>query len=255
MRLAIFLLGTIVGSFLNVVIYRLPRGQSIVSPPSFCPTCKKPIRYYYNIPIVSYVLLKGRCRECKSKISIRYPIVELLSGLIFYLLYSAKGLGLEFIASIIFVSLIIAISFIDMDFKIIPDVLSIGGLFTGLFLAYFRNPYFHFKDGLLGALLGGGILFLIGFIYELLTKREGMGIGDVKLLAMIGSFLGMRGAIFSLIAGAFFGTVVGIVLILKKGKDLKYAIPFGPFLSLGSLLFVFYGDNIIWWIVRTVFTR
>ncbi|MCX7857615.1 MAG: prepilin peptidase [Deltaproteobacteria bacterium] len=250
-----FLVGLAVGSFLNVVIYRLPRGRSIISPGSFCPKCETPIKFYNNIPVLSYLFLKGRCKNCNSNISLRYPIIELLTGILFYFLFDQKGLGLEFVVSVFFVSLLITISFIDLDFQIIPDVLSIGGLFVGLFLSFFRNPHFYFKDSIYGALVGGGILFIIAYGYELLTKREGMGFGDVKLLAMIGSFTGVRGALFSLISGSLFGTILGLFLIYVKGKDLRYAIPFGPFLSMGALCFIFFGDNFIWWISKTIFSR
>lgn len=252
-KLVFFFLGLAIGSFLNVLIYRLPRGRSIVSPGSFCPKCEKPIRFYDNIPLISYILLRGRCRNCGSPISLRYPAVEVLTGGLFYLLVGLKGLSAELLALIVLIGLLIAISLIDLDFQIVPDLLSIGGLLMGLGFSFFRNPHFYFRDALYGVLVGGGVLFLIAFGYELITKREGMGFGDVKLLAMIGSFLGVRGAIFSLIAGSFFGTIVGVALMVVKKKDLKYAIPFGPFLSLGALCFIFFGDNIIWWISKIIF--
>lgn len=250
-----FVLGLIVGSFLNVVIYRLPRGKSIISPRSFCPQCDKPIRYYDNIPLVSYILLKRKCRECGAIISVRYPLVELLTGFIFYSLYSMRGISFELFVLLVFVSLLIAVSFIDIDFKLIPDVLSLGGLVIGLIFSPFRSPYISFKDSLYGALLGGGILFAIATIYELVRKMEGLGFGDVKLLAMIGSFLGIRGALFSLIAGSFFGTIAGFVLILIQKGDLKSAIPFGPFLALGALIFIFFGDYLTWLVLRVIFAK
>lgn len=252
-RISFFLLGLVVGSFLNVVIFRLPRGKSLIFPSSFCPFCETKIKYYDNIPLLSYLILGGKCRTCKSKIPARYPLVEFLTGYLFFALYSLKGLSLELFALLIFLCILVCVSFIDIEFKLIPDVLSLGGLGAGLILSFFRNPHFHFKDSLYGAITGGGILFAIAYLYEILKKREGMGMGDVKLLSMIGSFLGTKGALFSLIAGSFFGSVVGFVLIGIKKKDLGYAIPFGPFLSLGAAIFVFYGDYLSWVVLRLIF--
>jgi len=246
-----FLLGSVVGSFLNVCIYRLPREKSIVHPPSACPGCEKPIRFYDNIPIVSYILLKGTCRDCGAKISIRYPIVELLTGILYVTLLREFGLTFELAVFLLFVSLLVIISFIDLDFRIIPDILSIGGLVAGFILAiprpFFKylSPKFGILDSLYGILVGGGILFAIAWIYEFFTKREGMGGGDIKLLGMIGAFCGIKGVVFSLVSASFIGTLVGIPLILAKGRDTKYAIPFGPFLSLGALIYVYRGDSLI----------
>ncbi|NLW36352.1 prepilin peptidase [Syntrophorhabdus aromaticivorans] len=246
-----FLLGSVVGSFLNVCIYRLPREKSIVHPPSSCPGCEKPIRFYDNIPIVSYILLKGTCRDCGAKISIRYPIVELLTGILYVTLLREFGLTFELAVFLLFVSLLVIISFIDLDFRIIPDILSIGGLVAGFILAiprpFFKylSPKFGILDSLYGILVGGGILFAIAWIYEFFTKREGMGGGDIKLLGMIGAFCGIKGVVFSLVSASFIGTLVGIPLILAKGRDTKYAIPFGPFLSLGALIYVYRGDSLI----------
>lgn len=251
MAILVFLLGSVIGSFLNVVIYRLPREKSIVKPASACPGCGKPIRFYDNIPIISYVLLRGNCRACNANISIRYPIVELITGILFLLLYRELGLTFELLVFIVFVSLLIAISFIDLDSWIIPDVLSIGGVITGFLLAVIRpffrymDPKFGMLDSLYGILLGGGILFAIAWLYELFTKREGMGGGDIKLLGMIGAFCGIKGVIFSLISASLIGTIVGIPIMIAKGRDTKYAIPFGPFLSLGALVYVFKGEALI----------
>ncbi len=241
----IFILGAIVGSFLNVCIYRLPREKSIIRPPSSCPSCEKPIRFYDNIPIISYLLLKGKCRQCSVHISIRYPVVEFITAFLFFFLFRKFGLSFDFFVNVFFVSILVAISFIDFDFQIIPDVLSIGGLIVGFFLAFFRKPLFLYQDSLYGILLGGGILFVIAYGYQLLRKREGMGGGDIKLLGMIGAFCGIQGVIFSLMAGSLLGTAVGIPMMLIKGEDSKYAIPFGPFLSLGALIFLFFGETMI----------
>ncbi len=257
----IFIFGLIVGSFLNVCIYRMPRDKSIVYPPSSCPNCEKPIKFYDNIPIVSYFFLRGKCRQCGSKISIRYPLVELLTAVLFLMLYRKVGLSFELFVGVIFVALLVVISFIDLDFQIIPDILSIGGLVVGVLLAIVRPvflylyPKFGFLDALYGVLIGGGVLFVIAYGYQLITKREGMGGGDVKLLAMIGSFCGIKGVIFSLMAGSLLGTVVGIPLMLIKGQGTKYAIPFGPFLSIGALVYIYAGENLIYGFTNILLRR
>jgi leader peptidase (prepilin peptidase)/N-methyltransferase len=249
----VFVFGAVIGSFLNVCIYRIPRSKSIVKPNSFCPKCEKPIEFYDNIPIVSYILLGGKCRHCSTKISKRYPFIELLTAILYLIFYRKLGLTFELFVTLLFVTLLMAITFIDLDFQIIPDVLSIGGLVAGLVLAIFRpmlsylDPKFGFLDGLYGVLIGGGVLFVIAYGYQLITKREGMGGGDIKLLAMIGAFIGLKGVIFSLVSGSLFGTIVGIPLMLIKKEDTKYAIPFGPFLSLGALLYLLWGNIFVFY--------
>ena len=255
LNIVVFIFGGIIGSFLNVCIYRLPRNKSIVVPSSFCPVCEKPIKFYYNIPFISYFLLKGRCDNCGKPIPMRYPLVEFITAILFLLLYKNYGLSMELLINMLFISLLIAISFIDFDFKIIPDVLSIGGLLTGFALAFFRRPLFSYRDALYGIIIGGGILFAIAFTYQLFTKREGMGGGDIKLLAMIGAFCGLKGVMFSLLAGSFIGILVGIPMMLIKGKDTKYAIPFGPFLSSAALLFLFMGDRLVYGFINIVSGR
>ena len=254
----VFVFGAVIGSFLNVCIYRIARSKSIVKPNSFCPNCEKPIEFYDNIPVVSYILLGGKCRHCGNKISKRYPFIELLTALLFLMFYRKLGLTFELFIAVLFISLLIVITFIDLDFQIIPDVLSIGGLVAGLILAVFRplflylDPKFGFLDALYGVLIGGGVLFAIAYGYQLITKREGMGGGDIKLLAMIGAFIGYKGVIFSLISSSALGTIVGIPLMLAKKKDTKYAIPFGPFLSLGALVYLFKGDVLIHFVVDVI---
>jgi leader peptidase (prepilin peptidase) / N-methyltransferase len=245
MDILAFILGSIIGSFLNVCIYRLQEGGSIVFPGSFCPHCRKPIRFYDNIPMVSYLLLRAKCRKCGESISARYPLVELLTALLFVFLYRRFGLTAELPVNMIFTALLLVISFIDFDSQIIPDALSLGGLAAGFLLSFVR-PFFGVLDAVYGILLGGGILFVIAYGYQLVAKREGMGGGDIKLIAMIGAFCGIKGVIFSIMSASFIGTIVGIPLMLIKGRDTKYAIPFGPFLSLGSLIFLFAGDRIIY---------
>lgn len=256
-----FVLGAVIGSFLNVVIHRIPRDQSIVRPGSSCPSCGSAIRFYDNIPLVSYIVLRGRCRRCGTHISLRYFLVELISALIFAACFHVFGFSFELPVALVFVMLLIAISFIDLDFMIIPDIMSLGGLLLGIALSFFRReplflesfvgsfahvPFLNSSlNSLVGVILGGGLLFAIAKSYELLRKKEGMGGGDVKLLGMIGAFCGIKGVVFSLIAGSFIGTAVGIPLMLIKRQGTQYAVPFGPFLSLGALLYAVAGDSII----------
>jgi leader peptidase (prepilin peptidase)/N-methyltransferase len=242
--IVVFIFGAVIGSFLNVCIYRMPRSKSIVRPGSSCPACEKPIKFYDNIPIMSYVILGGKCRHCGTKISLRYPFVELLTAAIFLMIYRRWGLSYELFIQMFFVSLLVAVTFIDYDFQIIPDILSIGGLIAGIAISFIR-PNFRFLDALYGVLLGGGVLFVIAYGYQLITKREGMGGGDIKLLAMIGAFTGLKGVIFSLIGGSIIGTLVGIPLMFIKKENTQYAIPFGPFLSLSAAIYLFKGNGIM----------
>ena len=254
-----FILGAIIGSFLNVCIFRIPRDKSIVRPGSSCPGCGAPIRFYDNIPLISYlIILRGKCRKCGEPISIRYAAVELLTALLFAAIVALFGLSVDAAAALIFACILIVISFIDLEFQIIPDIFSLGGLLLGMILSFVRTPPFFGQEilvpfgslpailqSLLGVLLGGGILYAIARLYEVVRKAEGMGGGDIKLLAMIGAFCGITGVVFSLVAGSIVGALVGLPLMLIKGKDTKYAVPFGPFLSLGALLYVFAGDTLI----------
>ncbi len=236
--------GAIIGSFLNVCIYRLPRDLSIVRPGSSCPHCNSSIRFFDNIPILSYAILWGKCRKCKAPISPRYAIVEALAAALFVFLYLTIGLAVELPILMLFVALLIVISFIDLEFQIIPDVLSIGGVIVGFLLSFLR-PTFTFLDSLYGIFLGGGLLYAIAWGYQFITKREGMGGGDIKLLGMIGAFCGVKGVLFSLFAGSLIGAIVGIPLMLFQRKGLTYAVPFGPFLSGAALIYVFAGQRIV----------
>ena len=244
--IVVFIFGAAIGSFLNVCIYRIPRKKSLIRPPSSCPACGRPIRFYDNIPLVSYLLLRGKCRDCGAGFSFRYFLVELITAVIFMMIYRRWGFSYEFFIQTFFVAVLIVISFIDYDFQIIPDILSIGGMVAGILIAFVR-PGFRVMDAVYGVLIGGGVLFVIAWGYQLITKREGMGGGDIKLLAMIGSFSGLKGVIFSLIGGSIIGTLVGIPLMLLKGKDkgTQYAIPFGPFLSLAAVVYLFMGPGVI----------
>jgi len=243
------LLGAIVGSFLNVCILRLPKEESIITPGSHCPHCKKPIAFYDNIPLVSYFILRGKCRHCKKKISLQYPIVEGITALSSLLLFIKFGPSLPYLLYFAFVSSLIVITGIDLSHQIIPDLISLPGIGVGLLGSLLFLPL-TFLNSLFGVLLGGGSLFLVATLYQWLFKREGMGGGDVKLLAMIGSFLGWKAVILTILLGSLIGSITGIVIILLKGKDFKYAIPFGPFLSLSAVISLFYQNEIISWYLQ-----
>jgi leader peptidase (prepilin peptidase)/N-methyltransferase len=241
--------GALVGSFLNVCIYRLPKEESIVWPGSHCPHCNNPIKHYDNIPLISYMLLKGKCRHCHGPISIQYPLVEGITALGSLILFVKFGPSLTFLIYFSFVAALIVITVIDLYHQIIPDVISLPGIGVGL-LASLVLPQFTFFDSLIGFLVGGGSLFLVATLYQWLFKREGMGGGDVKLLAMIGAFLGWKAVILTILLGSLVGSITGIIVMVSKGKDFKYAIPFGPFLSLGAVIALFYQNEIISWYLR-----
>jgi leader peptidase (prepilin peptidase) / N-methyltransferase len=238
--------GAMVGSFLNVCIFRLPKEESIIWPGSHCPHCKKPIKFYDNMPLISYILLGGKCRYCKGGISPQYPLVEGITALSSLFLYVKFGPSVDYFIYFILVAALIVITVIDLYHQIIPDVISLPGIGVGL-LASLINPHITFLDSLIGVLLGGGSLFLVATLYQWLFKREGMGGGDVKLLAMIGAFLGWKAVILTILLSSLIGSITGILIMILKGKDFKYAIPFGPFLSLGAVIALFWGENLISW--------
>jgi leader peptidase (prepilin peptidase)/N-methyltransferase len=244
----IFILGLIVGSFSNVCIYRIPRNESIIYPASHCPNCRSNISPKDNIPLLSYLLLKGRCRNCKSKIPIQYPIVEFLSGLIYLIIYLIYGLNIQSLIYIILSSALIIIAFIDLNEQIVPDEISLPGIVIGFIISFFV-PYISFINSALGVLVGGGIILIIGLAGSVIFKKEAMGGGDVKLAAMIGAFLGWRYIIISLFLGFFLGALAGIILILSKIKSREDVVPFGPFIVLGSLITILWGDKIISWYI------
>jgi leader peptidase (prepilin peptidase)/N-methyltransferase len=229
----LFVVGAAVGSFLNVIIYRLPEDKSIILPASHCPTCSHAIRFYDNIPLISYLFLKGRCRNCSESISLRYPLVEMLTAILSLMVYWKFGLSAQYLCAFLFTCSLIVITFIDLDHQIIPDVISLPGI-----PVFFLAAVFVMK---IRFLIGGGVLYGVAFFYELITKREGMGGGDIKLLAMIGAFLGWHSLLFILLVSSLTGAAVGITIMLVKGRDMKYAVPFGPFLSLGAIAYLFFG--------------
>jgi len=242
----IFILGLIVGSFCNVCIYRIPKNESIIYPTSHCPKCRTTIKPVDNIPLLSYILLKGRCRNCGSKISIQYPIVELLTGMIYLIIYLIYGLSIQSLIYIILSSALIIIAFIDLNEQIVPDVISLPGIGVGLILSFFV-PYLSFINSALGVVVGGGIILIIALVGSMIFKKEAMGGGDVKLAAMIGAFLGWRYTIISLFLGFFLGALAGIFLVLSKIKSKEDMVPFGPFIALGSLITLLWGEKIIAW--------
>ena len=232
----LFLLGAAVGSFLNVCIHRIPEGKSIVRPPSHCPSCGRAIRVHDKIPILSYLILRGRCRDCGWRIPIQYPLVESMGGLSLLALFLKFGWSLKVPIYFVFLSSLIVIAFIDARRGIIPDRVSLPILLIGLLLSPFHLGLW---EAFLGAVTGGSLLFLIGTAYYHTTGREGMGGGDVKLLAMIGAFLGWKGALLSLFLGSLVGSMVGISMALWKGGEIgKTTVPFGPFLSLGAVVYL-----------------
>ena len=241
-----FVLGSVIGSFLNVCIYRIPAGESIVHPPSRCPACGSGIRWYQNVPVLSYMLLGGKCASCRIRISLRYPLVEALTGVLFVLVFHHFGLQCATLVYWLFAAALVTITFIDLDHQIIPDVISLPGIAVG-FLCSFAVPWLSWTDSLLGILAGGGSLYLVAVVYELLTRKEGMGGGDIKLLAMIGAFLGWKAILPIIFISSFMGTLVGVPVMLLKKADGKLAIPFGPFLAAAALFYLFWGPAIINW--------
>ncbi|MCG6917163.1 MAG: prepilin peptidase [Deltaproteobacteria bacterium] len=246
LALWVFAVGAAVGSFLNVCIVRLPKGLSLVKPGSHCPSCQSPIRFYDNIPLLSYLILRGKCRKCKASISPRYFLVEGLSGLNGLALFRTFGLSPELLVYFIFFSALLVIIFIDLDTWTIPDLITLPGIVAGV-AASFLLPNVNLWQSLLGLLAGGGVLFLVAMGYQLLRKREGMGGGDIKLLAMIGAFLGLPGVIYTLFASSLAGSLVGVLFMFRDKSGGGTKIPFGPFLALGAMTYVFWGPPLIHW--------
>lgn len=248
----VFFFGMCVGSFMNVCIFRLPDPEkSIVRPRSMCPNCNTMIPLYDNIPMLSYILLRRSCRFCKTPIPIRYPLVELLGGLFALAVFLRFGPTLAGLTNYLFVSVLLVVAFIDLDHRIIPDRITLPGL-PIFFIAALLTPAVTWIDALLGILVGGGILFGIGWLYYRITQKEGMGGGDIKLLAMIGAFTGWQGVCFTIFVASGIGTLVGVVFMLLQRQNMKLAIPFGPFLSIGAILYIFFGNDIIAWYLNLV---
>ncbi|MEO8041832.1 MAG: prepilin peptidase [Acidobacteriota bacterium] len=272
----VFIFGAIVGSFLNVVIHRVPNEESIVFPNSACPKCKAPIKAYDNIPILSWLILRGKCRGCGMAISARYPAVELLTAFLYLLVYWQVGLSPMLPVSLAFVSAMVALIFIDAEHMILPNVITypllvIALLVRLIFPLVFAENYFSdtafapvnylvgqppwlvsIFGALVGALVGGGSLWFVGAVWKKLRGVDAMGLGDVKMMLGVGALLGWRLAFLSIFLGAFAGALLGIVVIAKqKDKDLQTQIPFGIFLGTGSILSLLFGEQLIGWYVRT----
>lgn len=256
----VFYFGACIGSFLNVCIVRLPKEQSVVNPPSHCVACKKPIAWFDNIPLISYIALGGKCRHCKAKFSIRYFFVELLTASTFFVFYKVFGLTWVTFAYWVMVSGFIVATFVDFEHRIIPDEVSLGGMFTGLLLSFFipqlqglsvesGNWLINLKAlgfSVFGVLVGGGSIYLMGLAGDLIFKKESMGGGDVKLMAMIGAFMGWKLALLTFFLAPFYGAFYGIA---EKIRTKDSAIAYGPFIVLGALTSLFYGEKIIAWIL------
>ncbi len=243
------LLGALIGSFLNVCIYRIPRNVSIISPSSRCPSCNTPIRPYDNVPVISYILLGGRCRVCGAGISPRYPFVELLNATLYVLVFYRFGFAWYTVIFALLCSALIAITFIDLDFQIIPDVITLPGIVIGLVAGsllmpdpFIRHSPLGFTSSIIGLVAGGGIFYAIAVI-----SKGGMGGGDIKMMAMVGALMGWKSVLLTVFLGSLTGSVFGIFLMISQKKGRKTKVPFGPFLAFGTLATMFFGQEILTW--------
>ncbi|MHB8754510.1 MAG: prepilin peptidase [Candidatus Acidiferrales bacterium] len=263
----VFLFGLIIGSFLNVCISRLPQGKSVVKPSSRCPKCGALIRPYDNIPVLSYLFLLGKCRACKTRISPIYPAVELLTGLLFLACYVVYGNSVETIKWAAFSAILVVLIFTDWRERLLPDTVNFAGLAIGLIISFFVRPedgaalwianhlfefpppapVISFADALIGAAVGGGVLWLVGEGYFRLRGREGMGLGDVKMMLMAGAFLGLRRTLLTILLGSVLGAILGAIFILSSRKGSDYELPFGTFLGAAALLVIFFGTPVVTW--------
>jgi leader peptidase (prepilin peptidase)/N-methyltransferase len=241
------LLGLAVGSFLNVCIHRIPRGQSLAFPGSRCPGCGYELRWFDNIPLASYAALLGRCRKCRARISIRYPLVEAATMALFVAHGMALGWTALLVPRLLFVCMLAVLFAIDLEHHLLPNVITLPGIVIGLIASAVLPP--GLIDALFGVLAGGGVLWLIGEAYYRFTGHEGMGGGDVKMLAMIGAFLGWKLVLVTLVLSSVAGSIIGLAVIIVKRGGLKYALPYGTFLALGALVASLAGDRIINWYV------
>lgn len=246
--------GAVIGSFLNVCIYRIPRKQSIIFPSSRCPSCNTPIRARDNIPILSYLFLFGRCRSCGNRISPRYPLVEALNVLLYAAVLWRYGIGLDFVIYCLLLSALVVITFIDLDFLIIPDRITLVGIPLGLAAGCFilPDPFMRasslgYKAAIMGALGGFIFYFLMAELSIRLFRKEGMGGGDIKLMAMIGGVMGWKTVILTTFAGSLLGSIVGTIVMVVKGKGRGTLIPFGPFLAMGAVISLLFGQEILAW--------
>jgi len=254
LHIYMFTLGAVVGSFLNVCISRLPENESLVRPGSKCPSCSTPIRWYDNIPLISFIILGGKCRRCGCSISWQYPAVELLTAVLFVVLMREFTNTIALIVYLVFVCALVVVTFIDLKHYIIPDEISIPGIFIGLALSLLpvrltdgQMASSSFMDSLIGCIVGGGLLYLTALFSLAVFKKEGMGGGDIKLLGMVGAFLGWKLALMTIVLGSLLGAIVGVTLILLRLKLRTDYIPFGPYLALAAVLSLMYGEQLLWW--------
>lgn len=250
----VFVFGLITGSFLNVCIYRLPRNISIILPSSRCPSCNIPIKFYDNIPIISYIFLGGKCRYCKNNISLRYPLVEFLNGILYVTTIHKFGLELHSLFYLVFCSALLVITFIDIDFQIIPDLITLPGIFLSLVAGsillidpFNRISYLGWKSSIIGSVTGFVLYTSIAFLGSKIFKKEAMGGGDIKMMAMAGAVIGWKGVILTTFLGSLIGSIVGIISMFIHGREKGSLIPFGPFLAIGSIISLFYGQEILFW--------
>jgi leader peptidase (prepilin peptidase) / N-methyltransferase len=246
--LAAALFGAIVGSFLNVCIYRLPRGKSVVWPSSACPNCGRELAWFENIPVISYLALWGRCRTCRYPISGRYPLVEALTALLFAAAWWYYGPTLLFASRVILGTALIVLFAIDLEHHLLPDVITLPGIIVGFIFSLLVGP--GWLESIIGILVGGGILYLIAEIYYRVRHEEGLGMGDVKMLAMIGAFLGWKLTLMTLMLGSFAGSLIGMLFIVTHRGGMKYALPFGTFLAMGAALSATVGQRVLDWYLR-----
>ena len=263
----VFLFGLIIGSFLNVCIVRIPGGKSIVQPGSACPKCGAAIKPYDNIPVLSYLFLGGKCRRCKNPISAMYPLVEFLAALLFLTCYEVFGLSLDALKWAVFSAIMVVLVFTDLRERLLPDAVNYTGLALGLVLSFFTPPadgtaqwlanrmfefpppapVLSFADAVFGAAFGSALLWGVSEAYFKLRHREGMGLGDVKMMLMAGAFLGVKRTLLTVFAGSLLGSVLGIAFILARRKGSDYELPFGTFLGMAALLVVFFGTPVVNW--------
>ena len=238
-------LGAIIGSFLNVCVHRLPRQQSVAWPPSACPNCGHMLAWYENIPVLSYLVLRARCRKCRAPISARYPIIEALSALMFLVGMWYYGPSLLLAQRLLFGCVLIVLFAIDLEHHLLPNVITLPAIAIGFIFSFFTEP--GWIASLIGIALGGGLLFAVAEAYYRIRNEEGLGMGDVKMLAMIGAFLGWKLTIVALMMASFTGTLVGIGVLASGRGGMKFALPFGTFLALGAAIAATVGPDLIEW--------
>ena len=239
------ILGLAIGSFLNVCIHRIPRGESLVHPPSRCPSCGQGLRWFDNVPVLGYLWLGGRCRSCRTRISIRYPLIELATLALFLLHYAVFGWTALLVVRLLFACAMVVLFAIDLEHHLLPNVITLPGIVVGLVASLFLPP--GIGDSVIGVLAGGGVLWLIGEAYYRFSGQEGMGGGDVKMLAMIGAFLGWKLVILTLVLSSVTGSLIGVIVIASRRGGMKYELPYGTFLSLAALGASLVGEGIVTW--------